>query len=112
MSILSKMALGLLGLSIITVTGLAEASAEEAARPMVVADLKAPQGVRPGDCKRNYATAVGQNPATAQALWVATVNAQFGSNWAHWVGAKNKAIIPQGTQFQARAMPCFYNAVP
>lgn len=112
MSILSKMALGLLGLSIVTVTGLAGASAEEAARPMVVADLKAPQGVKPGDCKRSYATAVGQNPATAQAIWVATVNAQFGSNWAHWVGAKNKAIIPQGTQFQARAMPCFYNAVP
>ena len=111
MSPLSKIALGLLGLSIVTFTGLTGASAEEATRPMVVADLKA-AGVKPGDCKRSYATAVAPNPATAQALWVATVNAQFGSNWAHWVGAKNKAIVPQGSQFQARAIPCFYNAVP
>jgi hypothetical protein len=105
------MALGLLGLSTVMVTGLAGASAEQTTRPMIVADLKA-TGVKPGDCKRSYAAAVGQNPATAQALWVATVNAQFGSNWAHWVGAKNKAIVPQGNQFMARAIPCFYNAVP
>jgi hypothetical protein len=105
------MAVGLLGLSIVTYTGLTGASAEETTKPMVVADLKA-AGVKPGDCKRSYATAVAPNAATAQALWVATVNAQFGSNWAHWVGAKNKAIVPQGNQFQARAIPCFYNAVP
>jgi hypothetical protein len=112
MSIISKLTLGIVGLSMIAAVGITGVSAEEAARPATVADLKAPQGVKPGDCKRSYASAVGQNPATAQAIWVATVNAQYGANWAHWVGAKNKAIVPQGTQYLARAMPCFYNAVP
>jgi hypothetical protein len=116
MSIMSKLALGILGLSVVATLGVTGVSAEEVTRPVIVADLKAPQGVKPGDCKRSYATAMGQNPATAQAIWVATVNAQFGANWAHWVGAKNKAIVPQasgsGTQYQARAIPCFYHAVP
>jgi hypothetical protein len=115
MSIMSKLALGILGLSVVTTLGVTGVLAKDA-RPVTVADLKAPQAVKPGDCKRSYATAVGQNPATAQAIWVATVNAQYGSNWAHWVGAKNKAIVPQasgsGTQYQARAIPCFYHAVP
>lgn len=54
--------------------------------------------------------------ATAQALRVNAVKAQYGSKWSHWVGAKNKAIIFVGgaaaTQYQARAMPCFYQPVP
>ncbi|MFN3548594.1 MAG: hypothetical protein ACK4U0_13985, partial [Mesorhizobium sp.] len=84
--------------------------------PMPVAGLKAAQGVQPGDCKRTYSVAMGQNPAMAQAIWVGNVSAQYGAKWAHWVGAKNKAIVQHGSgagaQFEARAMPCFYQPVP
>lgn len=80
------------------------------------ASMKAATGPQDGDCKATYSMAAGQNPATAQALWVNAVKAQYGSKWSHWVGAKNKAIIFVGggaaTQYQARAMPCFYQPVP
>jgi hypothetical protein len=69
-------------------------------------------GPQPGDCKGALSVAVGANPAVAQAMWVQTVSAQYGKNWAHWVGARNKAIVPLGAQsYQARAIPCFYYPV-
>lgn len=80
------------------------------------AQMKAATGPQDGDCKATYSMAVSNNPATAQALWVNTVKAQYGSKWAQWVGAKNKAIVFVGSgaapQYQARAMPCFYQPVP
>jgi hypothetical protein len=75
------------------------------------AQMKA-AGPQPGDCKNSVSVAVGANPATAQAVWVQTVSAQYGKNWANWVGARNKAILPLGGQsYQARAIPCFYYPV-
>jgi hypothetical protein len=75
------------------------------------AQMKA-AGPQPGDCKNAASVAVGGNPAVAQAMWVQMVSAQYGKNWAHWVGAKNKAIVPLGAQsYQARAIPCFYYPV-
>ena len=116
MSIISKITLGLASLGVLATVGLSGVAAAERNRAMPVAGIKAPQGVQPGDCKRNYSVAMGQNPAMAQAIWVSTVNAQYGSKWAHWVGAKNKAIVQHGNgagaQFEARAMPCFYQPVP
>ena len=75
------------------------------------AQMKA-AGPQPGDCKGTLSVAVGANPAVAQAMWVQTVAAQYGKNWAHWVGARDKAIVPLGAQsYQARATPCFYYPV-
>lgn len=108
MSNTSKAVLGLAGI------GLAAALAFGATAQ--AASMKAAAGPQEGDCKATYSVAVGQNPAVAQALWVNAVKAQYGSKWSHWVGAKNKAIIAVGsgaaTQYQARAMPCFYQPVP
>ncbi len=108
MSKMSKAVLGFAGL------GLAAALAFGATAQ--AASMKAATGPQDGDCKATYSMAAGQNPAVAQALWVNAVKAQYGSKWSHWVGAKNKAIIFVGggaaTQYQARAMPCFYQPVP
>jgi hypothetical protein len=69
-------------------------------------------GPQPGDCKSTLSAAVGANPALAKAMWVQAVAAQYGDNWAHWVGAKNKVVVPLGAQsYQARAIPCFYYPV-
>lgn len=115
MSRLSMFALGAVSLSLFAAAGLTSAAADTVSQPVTVAQLKT-KGAQPGDCKRSYASAMGQSAAMAQTLWVANVNAKFGANWAHWVGAKNKAIIPHasgsGTQYEARAIPCFYHPVP
>ncbi len=114
MSLVSKLAVGLMGLSVLAAT--TGFSAAETARVVPVAQFKAPQGVQPGDCKRTYSSAIGLNPAMAQTQWVAAVASQYGSNWAHWVGAKNKAVLQHGSgpgaQYEARAMPCFYHKEP
>lgn len=71
-------------------------------------------GVQP-DCKASFETIVGPSAATAQAMWVQMVSAKYGTKWAHWVGAKNKTLIPlaggANPPFQARAKPCFYQPV-
>ena len=113
---LSKMiAVVLTAAGAIAVAAAAGATAERTG-VMPVSQLKAERGVQPGDCKATYSMVMGQNPAMAQQIWTATVAAQYGSKWAHWVGAKNKVIIPHGSgagqQFEARAMPCFYQPVP
>lgn len=66
-----------------------------------------------GTCKANIEVAVAFSPAHAQAAWVASVSSKFGTKWAHWVGAKNKVIVPMngGTHYQAVAKPCFYQPV-
>jgi hypothetical protein len=116
MSVISNFTLGLASLGIIAALGLTSVAAAERSQVLPAAGLKATSGVQPGDCKRTYSVGIGQNPAMAQAMWVGTVNAQYGSKWAHWVGAKNKAIVQNGSgasvQFEARAMPCFYQPVP
>ncbi len=45
-------------------------------------------------------------------MWVQMVASKYGNKWAHWVGAQNKSITPNGNQFQARGKPCFYQPVP
>jgi hypothetical protein len=72
-AIISKLALSLLRLSKVEAVVVAGVSAEEAPLITTVADLKAPQGAKPRDCKCSYATAAGPGPA--QAISVATVNA-------------------------------------
>lgn len=80
------------------------------------AQIKAATGPQDGDCKRSYEAIVGPSAAAAQAMWVQMVSAKHGTKWAHWVGAKNKALMPVSAgpnpQFQARAQPCFYQPVP
>jgi len=116
MSIIPKIILGLASLGVLATVGITGVAANEPSRAKPVAGFKAPQGVQPGDCKGTFSVGMGQNPATAQAIWVGTVNAQYGAKWAHWVGAKNKMIVQHGSgaakQFEARAMPCFYHPVP
>jgi hypothetical protein len=79
------------------------------------AQMKA-AGPQPGDCKRAYEAVYGPSAPVAQAMWTQMVAAKYGTKWAQWVGAKNKAVTPvasgAGTQFQARAKPCFYQPVP
>lgn len=69
-----------------------------------------------GDCKNSYEAVIGPNAPTAQAIWTSAVAAKYGNKWAIWAGAKNKAVTPVagsgGKQFQARAIPCFYQPVP
>lgn len=81
-----------------------------------VSQMKMASGPQPGDCKGNYEMVFAANPAMAQQIWQASVASKFGNKWAHWVGAKNKSIVPQatssGTQFRAMAKPCFYHPVP
>jgi hypothetical protein len=70
-------------------------------------------GPQPGDCKRAYEAVNGPSLPVAQAMWVQLVASKYGNKWAQWAGAKNKSITPLGgSQFQARAMPCFYQPVP
>jgi hypothetical protein len=116
MSVISKITLGVASLGILTAIGFSGPVAAERGHAMPVSGLKAAQGVQPGDCKRTYSVGMGQNPAMAQTVGVGTVNAQYGPKWAHWVGAKNKVVVQHGNgasaQFEARAMPCFYQPVP
>jgi hypothetical protein len=101
MSSKSKIAPALAGLAALVIGGVVAQAAQ----------MKA-GGPQPGDCKGTLSTAVGANPAVAQAMWVQMVASQYGKNWAHWAGAKNKAIVPLGPQsYQARATPCFYYPV-
>lgn len=66
-----------------------------------------------GTCKTNFEVAVANSPAIAQQMWIATVSGKFGTKWAHWVGAKNKYVVPMngGAYYQAVAKPCFYQPV-
>jgi len=69
-----------------------------------------------GDCRRFYQTATAASEPAAKAAWEAKVADKFGNKWAHWVGAKNKTIVPVpgnggGTVYRAKAKPCFYNPV-
>ena len=75
------------------------------------AQMKA-AGPQPGDCKRAYEAINGPSAPVAQAMWVQMVTSKYGNKWAHWVGAQNKSITPNGNQFQARGKPCFYQPVP
>lgn len=76
------------------------------------AQMKA-TGPQPGDCKRAFEAINGPSALAAQALWVQMVSAKYGTKWAQWVGAQSKSVTPiGGSQFQARAKPCFYNPVP
>jgi hypothetical protein len=75
--------------------------------------LQAATGPQPGDCKAHYETVIAPSAGAAQVMWGQVVAAKLGTKWAHWVGAKNKLIVPVGaTQFQALAQPCFYQPVP
>ena len=76
------------------------------------ANMKAATGPQAGDCKRAFEAINGQSPQIAQAMWVQMVASKYGNKWAHWVGAKDKAVTPNGNQFMARAKPCFYQPVP
>lgn len=81
----------------------------ETVHPVQLRMNTAPQ---PGDCRAAFVSAIGPNPATAIAIWQATVNQSLGSNWAIWVGAQNKQVVPQAaTQFVATAQPCFHYPV-
>jgi hypothetical protein len=75
------------------------------------AQMKA-AGPQPGDCKQAYEAINGPSAPVAQAMWVQLVASKYGNKWAHWVGAQNKSITPNGAQFQARGKPCFYQPVP
>ena len=75
------------------------------------AQMKA-AGPQPGDCKRAFEAINGPSAQAAQAMWVQLVSSKYGTKWAQWVGAKDKAVIPNGSQFMARAKPCFYQPVP
>lgn len=75
------------------------------------AQMKA-NGPQPGDCKRAFEAINGPSIPAAQAMWVQLVVSKFGSKWAQWAGAQSKSITPVGSQFQARAKPCFYQPVP
>ena len=67
----------------------------------------------PGTCKTALEVGIANSPLGAQQMWVQAVVGKFGTKWAHWVGAKNKTIIPvnNGTLYQAVAKPCFYQPV-
>jgi len=64
-------------------------------------------------CKPLTQVGVGQSPLHAQQVWTTTVAGKFGPKWAHWVGAKNKVIVPinGGNLYHAAAKPCFYQPV-
>ena len=67
---------------------------------------------QPGTCKTVNEVAMAQSPAAAQQMWTAIVAGKFGPKWAHWVGAKNKAVVPVSNgYYQAYAKPCFYQPV-
>ena len=70
---------------------------------------------QPGTCKRAFETINGPSVPAAQAMWTQMVAAKYGTKWANWVGASNKTVVPiagnSGTQFLARARPCFYQPV-
>lgn len=69
-------------------------------------------GPQDGDCKRAFEAINGPSAQVAQAMWVQLVSSKYGTKWSHWVGAKDKSILPAGNQFQARGKPCFYQPVP
>jgi hypothetical protein len=73
--------------------------------------LAGPFNPQNGDCKFVAQNAVGPTQETAQAAWVNLVAGKFGTKWAHWVGAKNKAIVPMNGYYTAIAKPCFYQPV-
>lgn len=73
--------------------------------------LAGPFNPQNGDCKFATQSAVAATPDTAQMAWVGLVAGKFGPKWAHWVGAKNKAIIPMNGYYTAMAKPCFYQPV-
>lgn len=72
------------------------------------AQMKA-TGPQPGDCKRAFESISGPSAPVAKAMWVQLVSSKYGTKWAQWVGAKDKAITPNGSQFMARGKPCFYH---
>ena len=94
--------------------GIAIALSTAVAGTATAAQMKA-AGPAPGDCKRAYESIVAPSAPQAQAMWVQHVSGKFGNKWAHWVGAKDQAVIPMstnsGTQFLARAKPCYYEPV-
>jgi hypothetical protein len=112
----SRIAVGIVGALIAGTFVVSGALAQVRANTAQPAQFKAVAGPQPGDCKAAYAVGMGQNPAMAQAIWTQAVVAQYGANWAHWVGAKNKVVVPVAggspQQFMARAQPCFYHPVP
>lgn len=116
MSTITSLALATAGAAAILTVAITHLGAVERGTVSPVAQLKISEGPQPGDCKRSFSAAIGQNPAMAQAIWTSTVASQYGNNWAHWVGAKNKTIVAVGggasPQYQARAMPCFHHPVP
>jgi len=67
----------------------------------------------PGTCKAIAEIAAGPSAAVAQQIWTANVAGKFGSKWAHWVGAKNKAVVAMngGAYYHAVGKPCFYQPV-
>lgn len=75
--------------------------------------LAGPFNPQNGDCKLITQVASAPSAAAAQQAWANLVAGKFGSKWAIWVGAKNKAIVPMngGTYYMATAKPCFYQPV-
>ena len=65
----------------------------------------------PGTCKPGFEYAVAPSAQSAQQAWIALVAGKFGSKWAQWAGAKNKAVVPMNGYYQAVAKPCFYQPV-
>jgi hypothetical protein len=70
--------------------------------------FKAPTGPQAGDCKRIAENAIGQNPAMAQQVWVASVAGKFGSSWAQWPAAQASGVVFVGQgQYLATGKPCY-----
>lgn len=61
-------------------------------------------------CKPAVSVAFGRNMGEAGSMWVATVNSQYGAEWAHWIVAREKKVFAtrmDGTQvYHIDARPC------
>jgi hypothetical protein len=117
MSRLKSILVTLAGTGMAAVLIASGATADVARSPVQMAQVGGIAAPQPeaGDCKSAFVVGIGNNPAVAQAAWVASVATQHGKNWAHWVGAKNKTLTQlagAAPQFMARAQPCFYHPVP
>jgi hypothetical protein len=98
--------------SIKTRIGLSAAASAIALMAIAGTTLAGPLTPHDGDCKQiTQVSAVANSPDAARQVWIAMITNKFGPKWAHWVGAKDKAVVPANGGFFATAKPCFYQPV-
>jgi hypothetical protein len=105
-----------MNLKLIITTAVGAAIALPLALSVVTAEAANTPSYQDGDCKQLYQSTTAASENAAKAAWEAKVAGKFGTKWAHWVGAKQKTIVPVpgnggGTVYRAKAKPCFYPPV-